>query len=85
MNSEKWTKSLLYEYQEYINNINKNIPFDKLNDEDDEENNFGGKYDYDTPNIIFIKSKNIPNYLTNKLCNCSKCLYLKQQIKQQIS
>ena len=83
MNFEKWTKSLLYEYQEYINNINKNIPFDILNDGDDEENNFGEKYDYDTQDKIFIKSKNIPNYLTNKLCYCSKCLSLKHQIKQQ--
>ena len=83
MNFEKWTKSLLYEYQEYINNINKNIPFDILNDEDDEENNFGEKYDYDTQDKIFIKSKNIPNYLTNKLCYCSKCLSLKHQINQQ--
>ena len=72
MSFEKWSKSLLYSYESLDMNYN-NVSLDRIYNEDDEENNFGKQYDYPNNYRRFIKSTNIPNYLTNRLCQCSNC------------
>ena len=81
MNFDKWSKSLLYSYQEQLNFKDNNLNIDKILNEDDEENNYGEEYDYYSLNKISIEKKKIPNYLTNRLCHCNKCLIFKENIR----